>query len=162
MNENLKDLESFGAKLNSDNSADIEEEISEQINAMDASGGEPPAGLEDVFSVVDNSEDLKEPPSFKTRIKSSYRRPVTTESPDIYRPRPDLGPPQPLIIICEDPSYCPPPTPSYRYPPYRRPGYSGPGLTVCRDPNKCKPNRPYRIKSKVTRHPLINVCLYYY
>ena len=39
MNENLKDLESFGAKLNSDNSADIEEEISEQINAMDTSGG---------------------------------------------------------------------------------------------------------------------------
>lgn len=145
MNENLKEVESFGAKLNSDNSH-IEDAISEHIDALDASGGDPPAGLENVFNTEDK-EEFREPPKFKKRLKSSYRRPKTTEAPSYSEPE---ATPQPLIIICEDPNYCPPPTPSYRYPPYKRPGYAGPGLTVCRDPTKCKPHNPYRIKAKVT------------
>ena len=132
MAENLDNVESFGAKLNSGNS-DIVDEISEQIDAMDASGGEPPEGLEDVFSLPQSE------PVFKTRIKSSYRpRPAytdTTPAPVKYE-RPE-GTPQPLLIICEDPNYCPPPVPTYpRYPPYRPKYGAGPGLTLCRDPKK--------------------------
>ena len=150
MSDNLSEVESFGAKLSSDN-ANIEEAISEQIDALDASGGDPPEKLEDVFSVPPR----KNP--YKFRIKSSNRRPSydppATEAPPVtpsYYERPE-GTPQPLIIICEDPNYCPPPTPSYGgYPPYR-PKYGGPGgLTICRDPNNCKPkHRPYRIKTRV-------------
>ena len=145
MTDNLSDVEAFGAKLNADN-GNLEDAISEQIDAMDASGGEPPESLESVFGVS------PEPgPVYKTRVKSSYRRPTyeappVTEAPAYERPE---GTPQPLIIICEDPSYCPPPTPAYpRYPQYRKPGYGGPGLTICRDPSKCRPHRPYRIKTR--------------
>ena len=138
MTDNLSDVEAFGAKLNADH-ANLEDAISEQIDAMDASGGEPPESLESVFSVP------KTEPGYKKRIKSTYRRPSYEAPPVTEAPE---GTPQPLIIICEDPSYCPPPTPSFpRYPQYK-PGYGGPGLTICRDPSKCRPHRPYRIKAK--------------
>merc|ERR1719232_2575549 len=97
MTDNLSDVEAFGAKLNADN-GNLEDAISEQIDAMDASGGEPPESLESVFGVS------KSEPVHKTRVQSSYRRPAY-ERPE--------GTPQPLIIICEDPNYCPPPQPSY-------------------------------------------------
>ena len=149
MSDNLSDVESFGAKLGAE-TAHLEEEIAEQIAAMDASGGEPPEKLEEVFSAAKQEGGVEEEGAAKTRIKSSYRRP--SYEPEQPYPRPE-GTPQPLIIICEDPAYCPPPAPAYpRYPPpQRRPSYGGPGLTICRDPANCRPHRhrPYRIKSKV-------------
>ena len=120
MTDTLSDVESFGAKLNG-NSGIIIEEISDLVDAMDASGGDPPESLEDVFTVTEK------PNPFKYRIKSSNRRPSYDQppapsqeeepTPPKYK-RPE-GTPQPLIIICEDPNYCPPPAPNYGYPPYR-------------------------------------------
>ena len=74
MSDNLSDVESFGAKLGAE-TAHLEEEIAEQIAAMDASGGEPPEKLEEVFSAAKQQEGEGKGEAAKTRIKSSYRRP---------------------------------------------------------------------------------------
>ena len=120
MTDSLQDLQSFGVKLNSD----MEDAISDHIDTLDASGGDPPALLQKVFSSSKTQGRLRIPGA--------------------------QGTPQPLLIICEDPAHCPPPAPSYQHP-YRRPHYRpGPGLNICRDPNNCpgyRPGRrPYRIK----------------
>ena len=48
MSNNLEDVQSFGAKLNSA-PTNVEEVISDQIDAMDASGGDPPVQFEEIF-----------------------------------------------------------------------------------------------------------------
>ena len=119
MTDSLQDIQTFGAKVN----PDLEMAISDHIDTLDASGGEPSSPL------------LKE-------VFSSTKTQGRLGGPE--------GTPQPLLIICEDPAYCPPPVPSYHHP-YRRPHHR-PGLTICRDPNNCpggyRPHshRPYRIK----------------
>ena len=92
---------------------DLEMAIADHIDTLDASGGEPDSPLlKEVFS------------SSKTHGR-------------LGRPE---GTPQPLLIICEDPAYCPPPVPSYQQP-YRRPHHR-PGPGGYRAPA----HRPYRIK----------------
>ena len=129
MTDSLQDLQSFGVKLNSN----MEDAISDHIDTLDASGGEPPALLQKVFS--------------SSKTQGRLRLPAKPPKGDYDGPK---GTPQPLLIICEDPNYCPPPAPTYNNP-YRRPHYRpGPGLNICRDPNNCpgyRPGRrPYRIK----------------
>ena len=119
MTDSLQDIQTFGAKVN----PELEMAISDHIDTLDASGGEPDSPL------------LKE-------VFSSSKTQGRLGGPE--------GTPQPLLIICEDPAYCPPPVPSYQHP-YRRPHHR-PGLTICRDPANCpggyRPpsHRPYRIK----------------
>ena len=119
MTDSLQDIQTFGAKVN----PGLEMAISDHIDTLDASGGEPSSPL------------LKE-------VFSSSKTQGRLGGPE--------GTPQPLLIICEDPAYCPPPVPSYHHP-YRRPHHR-PGLNICRDPNNCpggyRPpsHRPYRIK----------------
>ena len=91
MTDNLSDVEAFGAKLNADH-ANLEDAISEQIDAMDASGGEPPESLESVFSVP------KTEPGYKKRIKSTYRRPSYEAPPVTEAPE---GTPQPLATATD-------------------------------------------------------------
>ena len=119
MTDSLQDIQTFGAKVN----PELEMAISDHIDTLDASGGEPASPL------------LKE-------VFSSTKTQGRLGGPE--------GTPQPLLIICEDPAYCPPPVPAYHHP-YRRPHHR-PGLNICRDPNNCpggyRPpgQRPYRIK----------------
>jgi hypothetical protein len=160
MSNNLQDVQSFGAKLNSE-ASNVEEVISDQIDAMDASGGDPPAQFEEIFEAkaVPYQED-KLVEIYKDPKEAAYGRPSYGQ-PSYGKPayggyhRPE-GTPVPLVIICEDPNYCPPPAPygnPYGQP---RPSY-GSGLTICKDPNDCPPPygnypppRPYRIKRPLT------------
>jgi len=165
MSNNLEDVQSFGAKLNSE-SSNVDEVISEQIDAMDASGGDPPAQFEEIFeakTVPYQEEAPKLVEIYKDPNEASYGRPSYGQQSygqpaygGYHRPE---GTPVPLVIICEDPNYCPPPAPYGN--PYGppRPSY-GDGLTICKDPNDCPapygnpygppPNRPYRIKRPLT------------
>ena len=133
MSDSLHDIQSFGVKL----SSELEDEITDHVDSLDASGGEPPLSLQEVFS--------------SSKTQGRLRLPA---SPDYEGPQ---GTPQPLLIICEDPNHCPPPVPSYHHP-YRRPHYRPPGLNICRDPNNCpgfRPGRrPYRIKVSHSQHNL--------
>jgi len=165
MSNNLEDVQSFGAKLNTSPS-EADEVIAEQIDAMDASGCDPPEQLEEIFEA--KTIPFREE---KPKLVEVYKDPkdaLPSYSPSPYNKplyggykRPE-GTPVPLVIICEDPNYCPPPSPypnSYGPP---RPSYGG-GLTICKDPNDCPapygkypPPRPYRIKrptKKPTKQP---------
>lgn len=162
MSNNLEEVQSFGEKLNSEPS-NVDEVISDQIDAMDASGGDPPAQFEEIFeakSVPYQEEAPKLVELYKNPEEATYRRPSYGQ-PSYGQPayggyqRPE-GTPVPLVIICEDPNYCPPPSPyGNQYGP-PRPSY-GDGLTICKDPNDCPPPynnypppRPYRIKRPLT------------
>jgi len=167
MSNNLEDVQSFGAKLNSEPS-NVEEVIADQIDAMDASGGDPPTQFEEIFeakTIPYQEEKPKLVEIYKDPKEAAYGRP-SYGRPSYGKPayggyhRPE-GTPVPLVIICEDPNYCPPPAPygnTYGQP---RPSY-GSDLTICKDPNDCPPPygnypppRPYRIKRplKTTEQP---------
>ena len=99
MGTNLDTVQDFGAKLGSE-VGEGGAVISEKVDTMDASGGEPPAPLEEVFQADPGKDDSDRPLSLLLPAGPGYgRRPA--------------GTPVPLVVICEDPAYCPPP-PAYR------------------------------------------------